>query len=105
MFDSRDGPREPQLTEIVAGLTRAGRAEAALGLAERRRARQLFDQLVQAQGLRPVARVLGRRSSGLLEAPLDSATAIVEYVTGRESPIVAFVVARGTTPRRVARAG
>ncbi|MEO8449956.1 MAG: CHAT domain-containing protein [Gemmatimonadota bacterium] len=98
IFDSRgEGHHGAQLTEVVAGLARGGRAEAALALAERRRARHLFDQMVQAQGLRPSARVLGRQGSPLPRPPLDSATAVVEYVTGRESPIVAFVVARGAT--------
>jgi tetratricopeptide (TPR) repeat protein len=89
------------MAEIVSGLASAGREELAFDLAERRRARQLLDRIVLADGLqgsRPQAdrsRASAATLPDIVRAIPDDSTAIVEYVRGQAgSATTVFVVTR-----------
>ncbi len=89
------------VADVVSGLAAAGRAELAFELAERRRARNLLDRIVLAEGLarepgrapRSSATVLG---AGEIAARLpDDHTVIVEFVRGsRSAPTTVFLLTR-----------
>jgi tetratricopeptide (TPR) repeat protein len=98
---------------VLAALASGGRAAAGFDLAERRRARELRDRLVQARALRAdssAAGALPRQSSMSSAAELealipDPHTAVVEYVTGGlGAPTTAFVLARPGAGGAVVRA-
>jgi hypothetical protein len=99
VFDLRyDGVLEAPFVAALSELGRAGRDEIAFQLAERRRARQLDDQLVAAQGFVPEPRQLARRNRGAaplpsLELPDDS-TALFEYALSASGEAIGFVVTR-----------
>jgi tetratricopeptide (TPR) repeat protein len=74
---------------IIAALTARGRTEAAFALAERRRARELRDRLVQSVA------TLTTPGVGVVAASRapDPSTAVLEYVTGSgNQPTTLFVV-------------
>jgi CHAT domain-containing protein/tetratricopeptide (TPR) repeat protein len=92
---------------VLATLATGGRAEAAFALAERRRARDLADRLIQGHALRvaagdtqsisdqlrfPTGEITAASASAALP---DSATAILEYVAGDAgAPTTLFVITR-----------
>jgi CHAT domain-containing protein len=87
---------------VLAALAAGGRAEAALTLAEQRRARTLADRLTQADALRETAaagalhRDRPATASEIVAAVPDDSTALLEYVAGTEgAPTTLFVVTRG----------
>jgi tetratricopeptide (TPR) repeat protein len=85
---------------LIAGFVRAGHEAAAFHLAERRRARDLIDQI-----LRATARASDSAEAGSLVhqylardaiGPVEDSTALVEYVAGRwGQPTTVFVLTRG----------
>lgn len=99
---------------VLAALAGAGRADGAFAIAERRRARELADRMVQAGALRatrdderpaPGAHAEGARpvdAAAAAAALPDDRTALLEYVTGPDgAPTTLFVLARaaGGAPR------
>jgi CHAT domain-containing protein/tetratricopeptide (TPR) repeat protein len=111
--DESDG--NATVARVIAALAAGGRIEAALGLAERRRARELGDRLVAAAALEGSAPAPTRASVVAtsriaydeLARLLPDSTAVLEYVTGPfGAPTTAFVVLRGASPaaRILARA-
>ena len=87
---------------VLAALAAGGRAAASFDLAERRRARELRDRLIQARALRvdsvkaaELPRQSSTSSAAELEALIPDQTAVVEYVTGGlGAPTTAFVLTR-----------
>lgn len=102
---SDESDRNSSIARVVAALAAGGRVEAALGLAERRRARELRDRMLEAfalearpghgtpeQAIQPAAGSTGADLATLIP---DDSTALVEYVTGSlAAPTTAFVVTR-----------
>jgi tetratricopeptide (TPR) repeat protein len=94
------------VARVLAALAAGGRATRAFELAERRRARELMDRMVQAQALRtdssaaPGERPTLRQAAPLSVADIgalipDRRTVILEYVTGGQgAPTTLFVLAR-----------
>lgn len=89
------------LAVVVAALTKDGMAAEALDLAERRRARELLDQLVRAEAWAGGSGVPGTRvPSAVLEAQaireaLPTGTALLEIVIGSSrEPATALLVTR-----------
>jgi tetratricopeptide (TPR) repeat protein len=87
---------------VIAALAAGGRANAALTLAEQRRARTLADRLNQADALRETSepgvlhRDHGATAAEIVAAMPDDSTALLEYVAGSEGvPTTLFVVTRG----------
>ncbi len=101
---------------VLDALAGRGRVALAFSLAERRRARELLDRLVQGESLREEegheggARDSSRRAMAaatvddVIAALPDGRTAVVEYVTGRGGePTTVFVLTRaGLTSHRLA---
>ena len=94
--------QEP-IARVLAALAQGGRAEAALTLAEQRRARALTDRLYQAEALRETAAAGGRAArrdraaaaADIVRAMPDDRTALLEYVAGTSgAPTTLFVVTR-----------
>ena len=111
--DESDG--NSSVPRVIAALAAGGRANAAFGLAERRRARELGRRLVEASALEtspandgaPSVPRTGAAVTSSIGAPEiagllpDDSTALVEYVTGTlGAPTTAFVVTRGDAPAR-----
>ena len=103
VFQTRDDKDEPDLglATIVAGLVQGGRVTEAFRLSERRRARSLADQLLEAEVLRedttdPQATAPAGPGFTDLQAMVpDERTAVVEFLAGRRGqPSVAFVLTR-----------
>ncbi|MBK8057452.1 MAG: CHAT domain-containing protein [Gemmatimonadetes bacterium] len=117
VFEPKTFWADPDLgfATVLAQLVRAGRAGAALELAERRRARELLDRLIRdealgdrttggverisaREGIRNRSRFYYERSisSEALQAALpDERTALLEFVTGRGGePTTLFVLTR-----------
>lgn len=93
------------VARVISALTAGGRSGRAFELAERRRARELRDQMVRAQALRTQASEAPGPLPGPSPLPLsavaiarlipDDRTAILEYVTGAlGAPTTLFVVTR-----------
>jgi tetratricopeptide (TPR) repeat protein len=87
---------------VIAALAAGGRADAALTLAEQRRARTLADRLTQADALREtnepgtLHRDRGATAAEIVAAMPDDSTALLEYAAGSEGvPTTLFVVTRG----------
>lgn len=108
-----ESDRNSSVPRVLAALAAGGRTNAAFGLAERRRARELREHLVEASALEttapggaprtPATASAVARSIGAPEIAglLPEGTALIEYVTGAlGAPTTAFVV----TPGRAARA-
>jgi CHAT domain-containing protein len=101
---SAQNDRNANMARVLAALAAGGRAEAAFELAERRRARELIDRLLQNAALargQPSQRVgdlrrgPDRLTAAEVGARLPPGTALLEYVTGAlGSPTTAFVVTR-----------
>ncbi|HEU4641118.1 MAG TPA: CHAT domain-containing protein [Gemmatimonadaceae bacterium] len=98
---------------VLASLARAGRADGAFAIAERRRARELADRLAQAGALRAGREGGGRTETGASSARADAGgaqpvngaaaasalpdehTALLEFVTGPDdAPTTLFVLTR-----------
>ena len=100
VFQTRQGYDEADLgfATIIAGLVRGGRAEAALRLAEHRRARSLEDRLLRAQILSTDSAHTTPVGSGTTPgdpAAMDDHTAAIEYLAGPAGqPTTRFVVTR-----------
>ncbi|MFL5579785.1 MAG: CHAT domain-containing protein, partial [Gemmatimonadaceae bacterium] len=92
------------MTTALSLLARNGRAQAAFALAERRRARELADRLIQAEALTAGGDDAGRRARWQsYRAPAaeiaslipDDSTALLEYVAGANGvPTTVFVLTR-----------
>ncbi len=87
---------------VLAALASGGRAEAAMTLAEQRRARTLADRLTQADALREAAasgmphRDRPATAAEIVAAMPDDSTALLEYVAGSDgAPTTLFIVTRG----------
>jgi len=100
IFQTRSTLDEPGLglATIAAALVRAGRAEEAFGLSERRRARVLIDRLLQD---RLVASVPGRAGipseleAGSQRTDLPIGSALVEFLAGQNGQeSIAFILTR-----------
>ena len=99
-----ESDRNSSVPRVIAALAAGGRAEAAFGLAERRRARELSRRLYEASALetspapvvgRPVPAATTMGADELATLIPDDSTALVEYVTGAlGAPTTAFVVTR-----------
>jgi CHAT domain-containing protein len=100
--------RDAEVVRVVSDLATRGRAAAAFALAERRRARELADQLAQATALdqsdtsglppvpseRPTAAMTASEAASHIP---DDSTAILEYVTGSlGAPTTLFLLRRGS---------
>ncbi len=89
---------------ITAELVRRGRAADALRLAERRRARELGDRLLQAEVIRtetegtaagPIRKLAAAPPPAAPPMAPDDSTALIEYVTGRRGqPTTVFTTTR-----------
>ena len=99
--------RNASVARVLAALAAGGRTGSAFQLAERRRARELAERLVQSGALRPAddaSRLViqkTRRLPGLVTvedvaaAIPDDSTALLEYVTGADgAPTTLFVLTR-----------
>jgi tetratricopeptide (TPR) repeat protein len=103
--DESDG--NATVARVIAALAAGGRVGAAFTLAERRRARELGDRLLEATALegagaapaRDTATVARPIASEELAALLPDSTALVEFLTGPfGAPTTAFVIVRGAPP-------
>jgi tetratricopeptide (TPR) repeat protein len=104
------GASAARTARVLGALASAGRAEVALGLAERWRARELVDRMARAAALRSGAPVDAARGA-LSATPLgaaevaaalpDEQTALLEYVAADSGPVTVFVVQRGGVRARV----
>jgi hypothetical protein len=106
--------QQESMVRVIGALASAGRIGPAFELAERRRARELLDRMLQADASR-VHRTEGAESGAMprpvVEVPTverlaaaipDSGTAVVEYAGGvRDGPLTVFVVQRGGVRARV----
>jgi len=105
-----------RVARVLAALAQGGRVDVAFTLAERRRARELRDQLVRAGGLRPRPDSLVRDRPAAMDmgasAPAtvselaaqlhDDRTAVLEFVGGAGgAPITLFVIQRAGIRARV----
>jgi len=103
-FQVADDPGDPDLglATVIAALATGGRTEAAFAAAERRRARELLDQLLRAgAGTTPGGADPGAAD---IAAALPERTALLEFVMGRGGePTTLFVVTRdGVAAQRLA---
>jgi tetratricopeptide (TPR) repeat protein len=94
-FQVADDPGDPDLglATVIAALAAGGRAEPAFSQAERRRARELLDQLLRAGS----AATPGAADPGTPQVAraLPDHAALLEFVTGRgNEPTTLFVVTR-----------
>jgi len=109
---SDESDRNSSVPRVLAALAAGGRTNAAFGLAERRRARELREHLIEASALetagsggaprRPATASAVATSIGAPEIAglLPEGTALIEYVTGAlGAPTTAFVVTRGRAAR------
>jgi CHAT domain-containing protein len=97
-----ENDRNASVARVLAALAAGGRTEVAFQLAERRRARELKDQLVRGEALRagasaPVAAALGGNMEYVtaeeVAAQLPEHTALLEFVAGAAGvPTTLFVV-------------
>ncbi len=106
--------QEESVSRVIGALAAAGRVGSAFELAERRRARELLDRMLQADASRVTRAGLTRSSvvsHQVAEIPSveqiagaipDEQTAVIEFVGGvRDGPLTAFVVQRGKVRARV----
>jgi CHAT domain-containing protein len=105
--------RNASVARTLAALAAGGRGESAFELAERRRARELVDRLLQhaavergrpGTGDGPTPHGTGRVSVADVARRLPPGTALLEYVTGAlGAPTTVFVVLRGPDGHPVLR--
>jgi tetratricopeptide (TPR) repeat protein len=100
---SESNDRNASVARVLAALAAGGRADAALALAEGRRARELSDRLTQLAALRdasaaPTSQRNARSGDAVLGSappvatPPNGSTAVIEYVTGAfGAPTTVFV--------------
>jgi tetratricopeptide (TPR) repeat protein len=106
--------QQESLVRVIGALAGAGRLGSAFELAERRRARELLDRMMQADASRVRGAGEGEVTAAnrrVVEVPKveqiagaipDTGTAVVEYVGGvRDGPLIAFILQRGTVRARV----
>lgn len=106
--------QEESMVRVIGALAAAGRIAPAFELAERRRARELLDRMLEADA--SLVRGAGATDSGsvtrhvadfaalerVVGAIPDASTAIVEYAGGvRDGPLTAFVMQKGGAKARV----
>ena len=109
VYQSQDfaGPADYGVASVLAGMARAGMADDAFRLAERRRARELRDRLVRelketaaARGARATVAAAAIDARAAAAALPDDSTALLEYVTGGSGePTTLFVLTRGAVAR------
>jgi len=107
--------RDAGVATVIAALGSTGRAAAAFALAERRRARELTDHIVQLEAMQEAPNPAKPAAVGAAGGPAphaqaqramtpdsaaavlpDGQTALLEYVTGaRGAPTTLFAIARG----------
>lgn len=105
VFQTRNSFDDPDfgLSTVAAALVRAGQAERAFALAERRRARMLADRLLRARlagveggvqaGMAPSAPAV---TTSALRTALGPESAMVQFLAGRRGhPSVVFLVSAG----------
>jgi CHAT domain-containing protein/tetratricopeptide (TPR) repeat protein len=101
-----ESDRNASVARVVAALGAGGRVDAAFGLAERRRARELGQRLLEASVLEASPAASTALAAPMAAAELaallpDDSTALIEYVTGAMgAPTTAFVVTRRGGPAR-----
>jgi CHAT domain-containing protein/tetratricopeptide (TPR) repeat protein len=106
--------QQESMLRVIGALASAGRIGPAFELAERRRARELLDRMMQADASRVLGSVVPDSSTvshrfadvpsaeQLAAAIPDEETAVIEFVGGvREGPVTVFVVRRGSIRARV----
>jgi tetratricopeptide (TPR) repeat protein len=106
--------QQESMVRVIGALADGGRLGPAFELAERRRARELLDRMMQADASRVRGAEEAEVSAGnrrVVEVPTieqiagaipDTQTAVVEYVGGvRDGPLTAFVLQRGRVRSRV----
>ena len=106
--------QQESMVRVIGALAGAGRLSPAFDLAERRRARELLDRLMQADAsqVRPTGEAeLSAANRRVVEVPTieqiagaipDTETAVIEYAGGvRDAPLIAFVLQRGKVGSRV----
>lgn len=97
--------RDAEVVRLLGEIARGGRVSAAFELAERRRARELADRLVQANAFRrdssgtalkdPAAEAAPVNAAAVMARIRDDSTAILEYVTGSfGAPTTLFLLTR-----------
>jgi tetratricopeptide (TPR) repeat protein/voltage-gated potassium channel Kch len=106
--------QQESMVRVIGALAGAGRLGPAFELAERRRARELLDRMMQAdasrvRGVREAE--VGAAKGRVVDVPTveqiagalpDTETAVVEYVGGvRDGPLTAFVLQHGKVRARV----
>jgi CHAT domain-containing protein len=105
---SAQNDRNASVARVLAALAAGGRAEVAFALAERRRARELTDRLLQNTALQretpagngSLSRQVERVSADLVAARLPDGTALLEFVTGAfGAPTTALVLTRARDGR------
>ncbi len=106
--------QQESMARVIGALASAGRIGSAFELAERRRARELLDRLLQADASRVGAAEPAKSGTGMprvAEVPTaeqiagaipDEQTAVVEFVGGvRDGPLTVFVAQRRGVRARV----
>ena len=106
--------QQESMVRVIGALAAGGRLGPAFELAERRRARELLDRMLQARAsqVRSVAEgELSAATRRIVEVPSiaqitgaipDTETAVVEFAGGvRDGPLTAFVMQRGGARARV----
>lgn len=106
--------QQESMVRVIGALAGAGRVGPAFELAERRRARELLDRMLQADASQVRAAgegEVGAANRRVVEVPTveqiagaipDTQTAVIEYVGGvRDGPLTAFVLQRGKVGVRV----
>jgi tetratricopeptide (TPR) repeat protein len=106
--------QQESMARVIGALAGGGRLASAFELAERRRARELLDQMMQADASKVRGMSEGEVSPAnrpVVEVPTveqiagaipDTQTAVVEYAGGvRDGPLIAFVLQRGRVRARV----
>ncbi len=106
--------QQESMARVIGALASAGRIGSAFELAERRRARELLDRMLEADASRVHRAGLPQSSAvshRVAEVPSveqlagtipDEQTAVVEFVGGvRDGPLTVFVVQRGRVRARV----
>jgi hypothetical protein len=111
---SAQNDRNASVARVLAALAAEGRADAAFALAERRRARELRDRMIQNAALETERSRAAEPDPGLEASAMtaadasallpDEGTALVQYVTGAlGAPTTVFLVTRGRRDGPIAK--